>query len=58
MMSSEEIEAKRKTRRMPVEVDSLITKSEMRSEMRCMIQELMGMGLIGPKVSIGPSELK
>jgi hypothetical protein len=58
MMSSEEIEAKRKTRRMPVEVDSLITKSEMRSEMRCMIQELMGMGLIGPKVSTGPSELK
>jgi hypothetical protein len=58
MMSSEEIEAKRKTRRMPVEVDSLITKSEMRSEMRCMIQELMGMGLIRPKVSTGPSELK
>jgi hypothetical protein len=38
--------------------DSLITKSEMRSEMRCMIQELMGIGLIGSKISIGPSKLK
>jgi hypothetical protein len=31
-----------------------ITKSEMRS----MIQELMGLGLIGAKANIGPSELK
>jgi hypothetical protein len=30
----------------------------MRSEMRCMIQEFMGMGLIGPKVSTSTSELK
>jgi hypothetical protein len=36
----------------------VITKSEMRSEIRCMIQELMGMGLIGSKINTGPSELK
>jgi hypothetical protein len=40
------------------EEDPLITKNEMRSEMRCMIQELMGLGLIGPKAVSRPSELK
>jgi hypothetical protein len=38
--------------------NSLITKSEMRNEMRCMIQELMGMGLIGSKITTCHSELK
>ena len=35
-----------------------ITKSEMRSEMRCMIEELLGLGLIGAKTNAGPAELK
>lgn len=35
-----------------------ITKSEMRSEMRCMIQELMELGLIGAKANTSTSELK
>jgi uncharacterized membrane protein YgcG len=35
-----------------------ITKSEMMSEMRSMIQELMGLGLIGAKANTGTSELK
>ena len=35
-----------------------ITKSEMMSEMRIMIQELMGLGLIGAKANTNPSELK
>jgi hypothetical protein len=30
----------------------------MRNEMRCMIQELMGLGVIGSKMVHGPSELK
>jgi hypothetical protein len=34
--------------------DPLITKSELKSEMRSMIQELLEMGMIGPK----PPELK
>jgi hypothetical protein len=61
MMSPEEIEAKKKVDEINAggSVDnSLITKSEIRSEMRCMIQELMRMGLIGPKVRTCPSELK
>jgi hypothetical protein len=35
-----------------------IIKSEMMSEMTSMIQELMGLGLIGAKANIGTSELK
>jgi hypothetical protein len=35
-----------------------ITKIEMMSEMRSMIQELMGLGLIGAKANTGTSELK
>jgi hypothetical protein len=61
MMSPEEIEARKKADEINAggSVDnSLIIKSEMRSEMRCMIQELMGMGLISPKVSTCPFELK
>lgn len=38
--------------------DSLVRKSEMKSEMRCMIQELLEMGMIGSKPVIAPSELK
>ncbi|KAK3136130.1 hypothetical protein QOZ80_5BG0428520 [Eleusine coracana subsp. coracana] len=40
--------------------DSLVTKGEMMSEMRCMIQELMGLGLIGAKANVSPpaSELR
>jgi hypothetical protein len=40
------------------EEDPLITKSEMRNEMRCMLQELMGLGMIGSKMVSGASELK
>ena len=40
------------------EDDHLITKNEMRNEMRCMIQELLGLGVIGPKVMTAPPELK
>jgi hypothetical protein len=60
MMSPEELEAKRKADELNAGGsgdDSLITKNEMRSEMRCMIQELMGMGLIGSKISTSPFEL-
>ena len=35
-----------------------ITKSEMMSKMRSMIQELMGLGLIGAKANTGTSKLK
>jgi hypothetical protein len=35
-----------------------ITKSEMMSETRIMIQELMGLGLIGAKANTNPYELK
>lgn len=67
MMSSEETEAKRleeeaEKRAMihgdKKEEDPLITKSEMRNEMRSMIQELMGLGMIGPKTLPISSELK
>jgi hypothetical protein len=67
MMSPEETEAKRleeeaKKRAMirgdKEEEDPLITKSEMRNEMRSMIQELMGLGMIGPKTLPISSELK
>lgn len=30
----------------------------MRNDIRLMIQELVGMGVIGPKVTAGPSDLK
>jgi hypothetical protein len=52
MMSPEEIEARKKADEINAggSVDnSLITKSEMRSEMRCMIQELMGIGVDWPQ---------
>ena len=61
-MSPEEEAAKRKEEEAATKAASgdseVVTKSEMRSEMRCMIQELMGMGLIGAKVNASPSELK
>jgi len=38
--------------------DLPITKSEMMSEMRCMIQGLMEMGLLTPKVMSGLPEVK
>ena len=50
-MSAEEVGAKRGEEEAATK---LITKSEMRS----MIQELMGLGLIGAKANTGPSELK
>ena len=53
-MSSEEMEAKRKEE----EAAGGITKSEMRSEMRCMIEELLGLGLISAEANAGPAELK
>jgi hypothetical protein len=61
MMSHEELEAKRKVDELNAGGsgdNSVITKSEMRSEIRCMIQELMRMGLIGSKINTSPSELK
>jgi hypothetical protein len=67
MMSPEEAEAKRLEeeagKRETIhgdkkEEDPLITKSEMRNEMRCMIQELMGLGMIGSKTLPISSELK
>jgi hypothetical protein len=54
-MSAEEVGAKRGEEEAATK---LITKSEMMSEMRSMIQELMGLGLIGAKANTGPSELK
>ena len=38
--------------------DLPITKSEMMSEMRCMIQGLMEMGLLTPKIMSGLPEVK
>jgi hypothetical protein len=38
--------------------DALITKIEMRNEMRCMIQELIGLVVIGSKMMAKPSEFK
>jgi hypothetical protein len=61
MMSHEELEAKRKVDELNAGGsgdNSVITKSEMRSANRCMIQELMRMGLIGSKINTSPSELK
>jgi hypothetical protein len=66
MMSPEETEAKRleeEAKRAMIhgdkeEEDPLITKSEMRNDMRSMIQELMGLGMIGPKTLPISSELK
>jgi hypothetical protein len=61
MMSPEELEAKRKVDELNASErgdDSLIIKSEIRSKMRCMNQELIGMGLNGPKISTCPSKLK
>jgi uncharacterized membrane protein YgcG len=67
-MSSEEMEAKRKAeeaeaKRKAEETGgsgdgSLVTKSEMISGMRSMIQELMGLDLIGGEANAGPSKLK
>ena len=66
MMSPEETEAKRleeeagkraMIRGDKKEEDPLIIKSEMRNEMS-MIQELMGLGMIGPKTLPISSELK
>jgi hypothetical protein len=54
-MSAEEVGAKRGEEEV---VTKLITKSEMMSEMRSIIQELMGLGLIGDKANTGSSELK
>jgi hypothetical protein len=57
MVNPEEMEARKKADEMNAGGsgdNSLITKSEM----RCMIEELMGMGLIGSRVSTCPSELK
>jgi hypothetical protein len=54
-MSAEEVGAKRGEEEA---VTKPITKSEMLSEMRSIIQELMGLGLIGDKANTGPSELK
>jgi hypothetical protein len=57
MVNPEEMEARKKEDEMNAGGsgdNSLITKSEM----RCMIEELMGMGLIGSRVSTCPSELK
>jgi hypothetical protein len=40
--------------------DPLISKSEMRSEMRSMIQELLEIGMIGPRVALEliPNDVK
>ena len=58
-MSPEEIEAKRKEEEAATAGGSGgITKSEVMSEMRSMILELMGLGLIGTKTNTGVPELK
>ena len=58
-MSPEEIEAKRKEEEAATASGSGgITKSEVMSEMRSMILELMGLGLIGTKTNTGVPELK
>jgi hypothetical protein len=64
-MSPEEMEAKRKAEEDEAKkkaegsaASSLVTKSDMMIEMRSMIQELMGLGLIGGKADAGPSKLK
>jgi hypothetical protein len=66
MMSSEELETRRLEEEAAkraaneqhgsgkTEEDPLITKGEM----RCMIQELMGLGMIGSKMASGASKLK
>jgi hypothetical protein len=63
--SLEEMEAKRKAEEDEAKKkaegsgdSSLVTKSDMMIEMRSMIQELMGLGLIGGKADAGPSKLK
>jgi len=65
MMSPEEIEAMEKAKAEKEKGtaggsggDLPITKSEMMSEMRCMIQGLMEMGLLTPKVMSGLPEVK
>jgi hypothetical protein len=56
---AEEAEAKKKAEETEGSGDSsLVTKSEMMSGMRSMIQELMGLGLIGGEANTGPSKLK
>jgi uncharacterized membrane protein YgcG len=63
-MSPEEMEAKRKVEKDEAKKaeasgdGSSVTKSEMMSEMRSMIQELIGLGLIGGKADAGVSKLK
>ena len=58
-MSPEEIGAKRKEEEAATAGGSGgITKSEVMSEMRSMILELMGLGLIGTKTNTGVPELK
>jgi hypothetical protein len=54
-MSGEEVGAKRGEEETTTKP---ITKSETMSEMSSMIQELMGLRLIGAKANTGPSELK
>ena len=65
MMSPEEIEAMEKAKAEKEKRtaggnggDSPITKSEMMSEMRCMIQGLMEAGLLNSKVMSGLTEVK
>ena len=65
MMSPEEIEAMEKAKAEKEKRtaggsggDSPITKSEMMSEMRCMIQGLMEAGLLSSKVMSGLTEVK
>lgn len=65
MSTPQELEAKRKAeddaKKVATETSgdgSLVTKNELRNEMRCMIQELMELGLIGTKTSAGSSKLK
>ena len=59
MSPEEEAEEKRKAEKIEGSGDgSLVTTSQMISGMKSMIQELMGLGLIGGEVNAGPSKLK
>ena len=62
-MNPEEIEAKRKEEEAAKKAAAVggsegITKTEVMSEMRSMIQELMGLVLIGAKANTGVTEMK
>ncbi|WVZ66156.1 hypothetical protein U9M48_015422 [Paspalum notatum var. saurae] len=65
MMSTEEVEAKRKAKEEDAKKAALdngnggsVTKSEMRNEMMSMLQELIGMGMLGFNTGASSSSLK